>query len=320
MINPLFSVFSNPAEFSITLTRISRRTVVVSSPYFDTNQLAVCSDKGIILVDTGISPEYGQAVRDTLEHIFHTERFIYVINTHHHWDHVQGNQVFPDAAIIGHYNCRGAMLKQMPMPITEPAIQKETQGELPPPPPSHILIPGKNGYVVTPPDIAFKDRLEINAGGIRISVLYYGRCHTDNDIIVSFPGEHIVATGDLFYQNTLPPFGNRKNLGVMQWTQALNTVFKEQRVPFCVVPGHGALFTDSGLRLYMDYIERLWKGIGNDVQNRISLESIQKKWRLSDAFPALRNKDAESSTGKSRHRGNVEILWQQHVNMQQTEE
>jgi metal-dependent hydrolase (beta-lactamase superfamily II) len=35
----------------------------------------------------------------------HLTEKVCVINTHHHWDHTFGNQVFADAKIIGHVLC-----------------------------------------------------------------------------------------------------------------------------------------------------------------------------------------------------------------------
>jgi len=71
--------------------------------------VAVKSKKGIIIIDSGISPTIARKYRQIIEKTFKTDKIIYVINTHNDFDHTNGNQVFADATIISHVNCPQAM-------------------------------------------------------------------------------------------------------------------------------------------------------------------------------------------------------------------
>jgi len=308
-----------PDIFNVAIQHLSDRVVVISGTQFATNQLAIKSQNGLILVDTGISPEYAIVVRDSLEQIFDQDKFVYVINTHHHWDHVQGNQAFPEATIVGHENCEAAMRLQKPANVLNKTLAKSiNEGKkgvekyLPPPPPSHILIDQKNGYQLTPPKLTFNDRLTIKAGDITMELFYYGKGHTDNDILIYVPEESLLVVGDLFYKKSLPPFSNRKNLQVSRWIDVLNRVLEENNSIKYVVPGHYEIFGREELESFRNYIETLWRDIGNEISKDKSLSEIQKHFSLQNMFPKLVNKDMSGEKGGSLHQGNVEKFWRQY--------
>ena len=62
---------------------------------------AVRTDSGIIVVDSFVSIEAAEMARKLIRKHFPTGPFKYLICTHHHADHVRGNQCFKDACIIG---------------------------------------------------------------------------------------------------------------------------------------------------------------------------------------------------------------------------
>ncbi|GAB4380721.1 MAG: hypothetical protein Kow0042_30970 [Calditrichia bacterium] len=303
--------------FQINIYRLSEKAVVISGTQFNTNQLALKSQKGIILIDTGISPHYAAVIRDSLNDIFNTDTYAYIINTHHHWDHVQGNQVFKEAVIIGHQNIETAMRAQSTAAIgNSPVLQQIRKegniqpGQLPPPP-SHILVDGTNGFKITPPSLNFWDRLKIDAGDLTLYLLWYGESHTDNDIIIYCPEEAVLAVGDLFYKKSLPPFSQERDLDVPRWLHVLNWILDEKRPLKIIVPGHEDLFSRKDLNLYRNYIAILWEEIGKAVSNGHALQKIQNKLDLKRRFPVLQKRDNIGNNGGSLHKGNVIAIWRQ---------
>ena len=65
---------------------------------------AINTEKGIVVVDAGISTNLTQKYRTKVEQVFQHGRFSYIINTHAHHDHYRGNSAFPEAQVIGHEN------------------------------------------------------------------------------------------------------------------------------------------------------------------------------------------------------------------------
>ncbi len=308
-------------RINIEVEQISDRVIVVSGSQFSTNQVAIYSEKGIILIDTGISPEYAAAVKDSICSYFGTREFAYIINTHHHWDHVQGNQVFKDKDIIAHMNCASGMKSQGPARNSHrmdimPGKRELDPDSIPPPPPSHILIDGNKGYHLTLPSITFNDQLKIRTGDVTINLIYYGECHTDNDIIVYIPEVKVLAVGDLFFKNSLPQIGNRKKLDTNRWLETLAWILREDNLVDFVIPGHNKMLTRNELLEYYTYLKDLSEGIKNEVSGGKSLEDITREYSLKNRFPDLLNKDMVSNDGSSLHNGNIEKLYNYFTRMQ----
>jgi glyoxylase-like metal-dependent hydrolase (beta-lactamase superfamily II) len=101
---------SQPAgEISVEAERISDRVLIITVEG-DENVVALNSDKGIVVIDTTVSPIFAALVREKIEEEFNSKDFAYVINTHFHGDHTYGNQVFSEAVFVGHENCPAGML------------------------------------------------------------------------------------------------------------------------------------------------------------------------------------------------------------------
>ena len=70
----------------------------------------IVNDRDVLIVDTGTTPAAARALIEDLEKI--TDKPVrHVVNTHFHYDHTDGNQVFASTAdIIGHEYVREAIL------------------------------------------------------------------------------------------------------------------------------------------------------------------------------------------------------------------
>jgi len=89
-------------------TEVSTGVFVRRHTSLDLNVGAVICDGGVLVIDTRASHVQAAEMVESLRAI--TKLPVrWVINTHHHWDHTFGNQVFPDAAIWGHERCAEAM-------------------------------------------------------------------------------------------------------------------------------------------------------------------------------------------------------------------
>ena len=102
----LLTQISFAQEIPYQLHRISDRVIVIAdtSPW-EGSLAAISTKKGIVLIDTGPSRKFARQARQIFADEFGRDDFIYVINTHHHYDHTNGNQEFIDCTIIGHENC-----------------------------------------------------------------------------------------------------------------------------------------------------------------------------------------------------------------------
>ena len=84
--------------------------VFISSLYAEVSATVIVTPEGAIVIDTLPFPQESEQVRE-----FALRRcpagIRYIINTHHHADHVYGSYLFPEAELIAHRQCREILLK-----------------------------------------------------------------------------------------------------------------------------------------------------------------------------------------------------------------
>jgi glyoxylase-like metal-dependent hydrolase (beta-lactamase superfamily II) len=140
------------------------------------NAIGLMRDEGAVLIDTK-SPGWGRAVLDAVE-AASEKPVATIINTHAHLDHTGGNPELPTATrIIAHANAARRM-RAMP----------EFQG------PNARYLPNE----------IVSDRLSLLDGRDRINLYYFGRGHTDGDLVVVFPEKRLAYFGDLFPSKAAP--------------------------------------------------------------------------------------------------------------------
>lgn len=83
--------------------------IFISDLYVEVSATVVITPEGAMVVDTLPFPQETQQVRDFA--LRRSSRIRYVVNTHHHADHVYGSYMFPEAELIAHRLCREILLK-----------------------------------------------------------------------------------------------------------------------------------------------------------------------------------------------------------------
>src|SRR5712691_6443297 len=159
------------------------------------NMVIVNSDD-VFLVDTNITPEATRRLVNDIRTL--TDKPIrYVVNTHWHYDHADGNQVFgPEVTIIGHQNERTEILagvlknrlalefQNLPGQLdnirkqiateTDPARKQQAEDRLKV---QEAYQEQLKETVPTPPNVTFDDHMTIFRGDREIRLLYLGRGH-----------------------------------------------------------------------------------------------------------------------------------------------
>jgi glyoxylase-like metal-dependent hydrolase (beta-lactamase superfamily II) len=260
-------------------------------------------------VDSHATPAAAWALAEQIRTI--TDKPIrYAINTHFHWDHAHGNQVYgPGVEIIGHEFTRRMLASGdsmrgrsydmfitsgIPVQITELGKQIASMADGPAKDKLREQLFIQEQYRAAtaavkpePPTLTISDSLTLYRGGREIRLLFLGRGHTGGDVVVFLPRERVIATGDLVGPN--PSY-----LGDAYLTEWAATLDRLRALDFdWVLPGHGEAFQGKAkIDQFQSYLTDFWTqartlhdaGVGaEEAARRIDLRS-----HAAD-YPALKD-------------------------------
>lgn len=144
-----------------------------------------------------------------------------LINTHHHGDHVAGNQFFLPAQILSHPYCRQEVLKAIP---ATPKTWPKQEG----------LADGTEVRKLAAPSVTIEDNLIYEIGGNRVEIRYMAPAHTWGDLVAYLPQHKILFAADLAFFNLVPYAHNGY---VSKWMERVDQILKMD--VDVIVPGHG---------------------------------------------------------------------------------
>lgn len=328
---PIDSSTVGKGDPTFKIQKLSHKVIVLTeeSPY-ENNIVAIASQKGLVVVDTSPSTATAAAAREIIEKTFKRKDFIYVINTHFHGDHAFGNQVFTDAKIIGHHNSTGAAPGESDIRQTVSNLEQELETlkknlkDLDPASAEAAELKQqidfsqrnyntlKHGFALTLPGIIFTDRLTLDLGDITLKLAYFGRAHSETDILIHVPEEGLLMTGDLFLdQNWLPLFAGEGELDVPRWIDVLHLVLDGESKVEHVIPGHQDPWSREKLVLWRDYIVKLWNGVKAAEAEGLDLEAILARFPLEENYLYLKERGHSDEEITNFHRGNIRAFWGQ---------
>jgi len=169
------------------------------------NTLALMRDDGVVVIDTKL-PGWGTAIRQAIESAT-DQPVTTIINTHAHPDHAGGNAEFSgNVEVIAHANTVAAGLRV--------------------------------SRTVT-------DKLTLLSGSDEIDLFYFGRGHTNGDLVVVFPQKRLAYLGDLFPAKSAPLVDPAAGGSVVALADTLRRVATEITGVTRVVTGHAEGLADS---------------------------------------------------------------------------
>ncbi len=331
----LFFVFAplqaqSSEDFPINFERYSDRVLVIKGGhvYFD-QIIAIASRKGLIVIDTGKAPSYTQEYRKIIEREFGRSDFLYVINTHFHFDHTDGNQVFADAkAIISHEKCPDMMRnfdrnRANFVAARQPRIaQWISQRDAAAPGSrdflyySDIVISNSvmvndltNNYILTLPSLTFRDRLTLDLGDLTLKLYYFGEgLHTGDDILIHCPEEKLLFTGDLFYKETLRCI-YQPEFDADRWIDVLDEILAEEGSVDFAYDTHNGRMSGEHIALVRDYLVDLYEGLKAAKAGGLEFAEVEKMFAYDLKFTYLERSGLDPQQLRQDHAESLKILW-----------
>lgn len=200
--------------------------------------LIVGSDYSIVIDSLG-TVGLTQSMLDEVKKV--TDKPVrYLVNTHHHGDHIYGNHLFDGATIVSHPYCRQEILRAG---TPDPASLSR-------------VFPGFDftGASAIPADITFESQLTFHLDDREVQLLYYQPGHTLGDIIAWLPQDSVVFAGDLLFLYSTPLCMQGSFAGWIKIMEALLAL--DARV---YVPGHGPQCGKEGVIECRDYLVFLYE-------------------------------------------------------------
>ena len=193
---------------------------------------------GVVVIDTGPSRRYGEALLALIEKTIPGKPVLRVYNTHHHPDHFLGNQVFNAATIAA------------PQQVID-NIKAEGDGFTD----NMYRLTGDwmRGTAPVAPGVALEVDHE-DIGGRRFS-LFTLSGHTSADLVIRDDSTGVVFSGDLAFNDRAP---TTPHADISVWKESLATLATLDKT--LILPGHG-LSDDNGQSLeqtgdYLDWLEK----------------------------------------------------------------
>jgi cyclase len=180
----------------------------------------ITENSGVVLVETGY-PGWTPEILDKLKTVTNKPVTI-VISTHTHLDHTGSNVelgMAQNVEFVAHENTKANLAREKCAAV---GGCQNFQGE------NAKYLPKKT----------FKDRMTLLGGNERIELSYYGRGHTNGDIVVVFPALRLAHVGDLFAWHGVPRVMTEDGGSVIEFPETLTKAQAAIKNVDTIITGH----------------------------------------------------------------------------------
>jgi glyoxylase-like metal-dependent hydrolase (beta-lactamase superfamily II) len=226
------------------------------------NGAVILLDDGVMVVDTFSKPSAARALMEQIKSV--TPKPVkYVVDTHFHWDHYYGNEVYlgawPAGVEIISSEATRQNIEQRGIPRVKREIlevpkeietlkadlakaadatkKAEIQENLRQ---TEAYLAELKAMRVTLPTLTFDRSLILYRQSRTVEILYLGKGHTDGDAVVYLPKEKVIITGDALHGWT-PYMGDSYPY---DWIRMLEAT---EKLDFdYIIGGHGGVMRGKG--------------------------------------------------------------------------
>jgi cyclase len=258
------------------------------------NAAIILLGDSVLVVDTHSKPSAARALIEQIKKL--TDKPVrYVVNTHFHWDHYQGNQAYPSSWPAGveiissqatreNIELRGiprvkyeiatipaeiAKLKSDAAASTDPKQKAELQSNIEQ---AESYLAELKSMQFTLPSMTFDRSFIIYRKTRTVELLWLGNAHTNGDVWVYLPKEKILICGDAMHGWT--PF-----MGDSYPYDWIKTLDAAEKLDFTqALGGHGdVMHNKDKFELWKQYFHDLMEETAKSYGNGASLEDAQKQ-------------------------------------------
>lgn len=247
-ISAVAALWQDFTKIEIKVTKVAGSVYMIAGTddmaAFSGGNIAVSvGEDGVLMVDSKMAP-LGNQIRAAIHNLGGSSPK-YVLNTHVHGDHTNGNSAFSrEGTIVAHTNVRKRLSDK----------------------PENIW-----------PVITFDQSMSIHMNGEEIQAIHYPEGHTDGDAVIHFKGSNVMHLGDHWF-NKLLPYVDLDNGGTVQGYMAnIKRILDEIPDDIKIIPGHGALANKEDLRNFHRMLQETVSLVTEKMKSGKSLDDIKKE-------------------------------------------
>jgi glyoxylase-like metal-dependent hydrolase (beta-lactamase superfamily II) len=265
------------------------------------NAAVFVRSKDVVVVDAHSKPSAAAALLAQIKREVTTKPVRYVINTHFHWDHTQGNHAYAQTGskvdFIATSMTKHLMSDQAQTRLNESvdAVPKEMEKLRKRAEQSksadekawcadqirqmEAYLADMKHYTLELPTITFDKSHVLTDSAYDLHLDFHGNAHTSGDLFVSCPQQRALATGDASH-GWLPNIGDGYP---RKWPGTIDAVAKGDFTH--VLGGHGPMRTDRVVMMgQRNYIEELTERVEaakkagqplDEMKKRITIASLK---------------------------------------------
>jgi len=245
------SHFEKQQEVTVRVTKISGNVYMLQGR--GGNIGAIVGQEGILIIDDDykvVSEKLSAALKELGSAVPK-----YIVNTHWHGDHTEGNEFFgKQSIIIAHEKVRKR--------LTDPPV-----------------IFGQKTAPYQPfalPAITYSERMHLYFDGDQIDMIYLPAGHTDGDTMVIFNTAKVVHLGDHYFNGRFPFVDLASGGSVQGLINNIGTAIAMMPPDVKVIPGHGPLATLDDVKSYQQTLTETSKIVQDAMKKGLSLDEIKK--------------------------------------------
>ena len=269
----LLLLISCPSAFASNQHDFSIKVFTSPDDQFGVNSVMIEGEHEVMLVDAQLTKISAEKVLREIKETKKPLSIVYI--THEHADHFLGLEVFKEA-----YPGVGIIASS----VVVDRINKIYQGKIDKW--QKIFGAGATSHVV---DISRFDGNVINFEGTNIQVLKNIQGDTDENSMLWIPGQRILITGDVLFNNMHVYTAETDGTARGRWLSSLKTI--RALKPSVVIPGHSKVGAPLDSSTAVDFTERYLLafeeelGKAKDADSLIS--SMKEQFPSADLLVAL---------------------------------
>ena len=217
------------------------------------------SDKGLVLVD-----DQWEIIEDLILETINSiskKEINFIINTHFHYDHVDGNKAFGKKGIpiISHENVRKRLKRKTRLYGHPQHNYNMVQDKYP-------------DYAL--PTTVYNSTMKIYVDNEEIQLSNFGPGHTDGDTIVFFKNNNVIHAGDSFVTYGYPFVDLNDGGSFKGFINILNQIIAISDDKTKIIPGHGPVSNVNDVIALKNILQEHYKITEDGFEEGLSVKQI----------------------------------------------